>query len=105
MAGNNGDDDDRRVAKRSIPKKFTQKSSEYKKLEKLFRERKISPCDKPSDVRATDPDYMAFTTVQFRSQFNKLKGIYGTGPKDGKLSSRSDVIFLQSSSHRTVSHQ
>ena len=87
MAGSGDSDDEKRPRKKSgtatIAKKFTMKCKEYKKLEKMFRDQKIAPCDKPSSIRSKDIDYQQFTPTQFRSQFNKLKGMYGTTTKEG----------------------
>ena len=91
MAGSADSDDDNRsrsVKKKMASRKFTKKTKEYKELERLFRDGKITPCDKPSTVRLSNPVYMAFTTTQFRSQFNKLKGMYGTCTKEGKFHRR-----------------
>jgi hypothetical protein len=63
--------------------KFTKATKAYKHLEQLFKEKAIQPTDKPSDVRLKDPLFMDFTNQQFRSQFNKLKGMHGTCTKEG----------------------
>jgi hypothetical protein len=64
--------------------KFTKATKAYKHLEKLFKDKAILPTDKPTDVRSKDPLFQDFTNQQFRSQFNKLKGIFGTCTKDCK---------------------
>jgi hypothetical protein len=91
MAGSDTDDDGgKRTASKKGNKtgrKFTQRTPEFKKLEKLFKSQRISPCDKPSDIRMGNPAFQAFTTVQFRSQYNKLKGIYGTCTRKGEQNS------------------
>ena len=86
MAGSYDSDDDKRPAKKGgAQKKFTQKTKEYKRLEKLFKDGRISPSDKPSDIRMSDPGFLQFTTTQFRSQYNQLKKVHGTCTKEGKL--------------------
>jgi hypothetical protein len=87
------DDDDSLVAgiparipfsrKKVKAQKFTKGTKAYKHLEQLFKEKAILPTDKPSDVRMKDPLFMDFTNQQFRSQFNKLKGMHGTCTKEG----------------------
>jgi hypothetical protein len=84
MAGYDSDDDRKSVKKKSSGRKFTKKTKEYKKLERLFREHKINPNDKPSDVRSKEPEFLSFTTTQFRSQFNKLKAMYGVTSRECK---------------------
>jgi len=92
------DDEKRTAKKKGKGRKFTKKSKEYKKLEKMFKENKIRPSDKPSEVRAKEPEFQNFTTTQFRSQYNKLKIMYGTCTKEGmKMSTvllRDDVLIL-----------
>ena len=70
--------------------KFTQSTKEYKKLKKLFQEKKILATDKPSDVRLAHPEFQRYTTQQFRAQFNKLKGLVGTVTKEGECKTSSN---------------
>jgi hypothetical protein len=88
------DDDDSILAARNglsrkkaavTAQKFTKATKAYKHLEQLFKEKSIQPTDKPSDVRMKDPLFQDFTNQQFRSQFNKLKAIFGTCTKEGRF--------------------
>jgi hypothetical protein len=74
--------------------KFTKGTKAYKHLEKLFKDKAILPTDKPADVRSKDPLFQDFTNQQFRSQFNKLKGIFGTSTKEGKSPSSTSSGWL-----------
>jgi hypothetical protein len=78
----------RKIAKAAAPKvgaqKFTQKTKAYQRLKQLFEDKKIDPNDSPAEVRAKDPLFQDFTNQQFRSQFNKLKALFGTSTKDGE---------------------
>jgi hypothetical protein len=74
--------------------KFTKATKAYKHLEKLFKDKAILPTDKPADVRQKDPLFQDFTNQQFRSQFNKLKGMFGTCTKDGKSISSTTCASL-----------
>jgi hypothetical protein len=65
--------------------KFTQKTKAYQKLKKMFEDKMIDKSDKPSDVRHKDTLFQDFTNQQFRSQFNKLRALYGTCSKEGTL--------------------
>ena len=71
------------VKKKVGAQKFTQTTKAYQKLKKLFEDKAIVATDKPSDVRLKDVLFQDFTSQQFRSQFNKLKSIYGTCTKEG----------------------
>jgi hypothetical protein len=90
-----------RMAKKSDEKggngkekvKFIKKSKDFKKLAKLFKDGKISPCDKPSSIRESDTDFMKYTPTQFRSQFNNLKKVYKTSSKEGMTFSSSKSCF------------
>lgn len=73
-----------RPKKKHQTAKFTQNTKAYKMLKGMFEEGKITPTDKPSDVRSTDPEYQQYTPTQFRSQFNKLKSLIGINTRDGK---------------------
>jgi hypothetical protein len=76
------------------PQKFTKGTKAYKHLEKLFKDKAILPTDKPADVRSKDPLFQDFTNQQFRSQFNKLKGIFGTTTKECKFISSTTSGWL-----------
>lgn len=57
---------------------FRQDSKDFKFMLKLFRNGKIKASDAPASVRAKFPSkYGKYTTGQFRSQFNKAKGMAG----------------------------
>ena len=71
--------------KRVGAQKFTQSTKAYQKLKKLFEEKAIVATDKPSDVRLKNTLFQDFTRQQFRFQFDKLKLIYGTCTKEGKM--------------------
>jgi hypothetical protein len=83
MAGSSNEDGKASSEKKATVKKFTRKTKEFKFLVKLFKDGKISPTDKPADVRSNHPGFQAFTVTQFRSQFNRVKGEFGTCTKEG----------------------
>jgi hypothetical protein len=78
--------------------KFTKSTKAYKHLEKLFMTKQILPTEKPSDVRQKDPLFMDFTHQQFRSQFNKLKGTYGT------VTTKSSSLVKTASPNKGTNH-
>jgi hypothetical protein len=85
------EDEPARKNQKQGAQKFTKGTKAYKHLEKLFKDKSILPTDKPSDVRQKDPLFQDFTNQQFRSQFNKLKGLHGTCTKEGKYVSSTNL--------------
>jgi len=67
-------------------KKFSRDTPEYKFLEQLMKKPgAVDPTDRPSDVMARYPgQFGGLTSSQFRSQFNRLKGMYGVATREGK---------------------
>ena len=71
------------AAKRGTAK-FTKKTKAYKLLLQLFKDGKISPVDRPSDVRLAYPEFHEYTVTQFRSQFNQIKKTHGLTTVESK---------------------
>ena len=65
--------------------RFTQDTAEYKLLKKLVESGKVKPSDRPSDIKDQYAEsFGKIPSNSFRSQFNKLKNLYGVNTKAGK---------------------
>jgi hypothetical protein len=82
---------------------FTKATNEYKMLQSLMENGKITPSDKPGDVRKAYDDFNKIPMDRFRSQFNKLKQLTGLHTREGTEEnihySTRDVLVINNAAH------